>query len=852
MNNQLFPIRPDASPRIYAYEDVQYPDMLKIGYTIRDVQKRVAEQYPVLRPGKKPYTIVLDEPAIRTDGSTFTDKDVHRYLDRKGLKHINGEWFKCTVKDVRAAIVALTTRIENDDNRTLTFGMRPEQQAAVDKTAQYFKTFRKQNPDRTPHFLWNAKMRFGKTFATYQLAKKMGWKKILILTFKPAVQSAWEEDLKTHVDFAGWQFIARNGMSYEDADKKKPIVCFGSFQDYLGKNEAGGIKLRNEWVHTVNWDCIVFDEYHFGAWRENAQNLFSEKNAKDKRYLGANINYNELFEAEGKKELEDAIGQGLEYFNEEEIPITTNHFLYLSGTPFRAITSGEFIEEQIYNWTYSDEQRAKEEWDGDDNPYAALPRMVLLTYQLPDSIREIAKGGEFNEFDLNIFFQATGKGNAAKFTYEEEVQKWLNLIRGDYLGTTVDNLKLGGKKPPMPYSDTRLLGALNHTFWFLPTVSACYAMDNLLKKRQNKFYHDYRVVVAAGTMAGIGVQALPPVQDAMENPLETKTITLSCGKLTTGVSVKPWTGIFMLRNSSSPETYFQAAFRVQTPWIIKNPDSLSPNKELILKEECYVFDFAPDRALKQIADYSCRLSIDEDNPEKKVAEFISFLPVLAYDGSTMREVSAAGILEMAMSGTTATLLARRWESALLVNVDNATLQRLMSNKQAMDALMNIEGFRNLNQDIETIINKSDAVKKLKQKANEKDLTEKEKKQLSEEEKEFKSIRKQIQEKLIKFATRIPVFMYLTDYRERTLKDVITQLEPGLFKKVTGLDVKDFNLLVSLNLFNSALMNDAVFKFKRYEDSSLTYVGFTKHDKEDVGLYDTVLPGKEYEELKNMR
>ena len=167
----------------------------------------------------------------------------------------------------------------------------------------------------------------------------------------------------------------------------------------------------------------------------------------------------------------------------------------------------------------------------------------------------------------------------------------------------------------------------------------------------------------------------------------------------------------MLRNSSSPETYFQAAFRVQSPWTVRNPDGTSPNQEQIIKEECYVFDFAPDRALRQIADYSCRLNVDESNPEKKVAEFISFLPVLAYDGSSMKQIDAAGILDMAMSGTTATLLARRWESALLVNVDNETLQRLMSNKAAMEALMSIEGFRSLNQDIETIINKSEAVKK---------------------------------------------------------------------------------------------------------------------------------------------
>ena len=400
----------------------------------------------------------------------------------------------------------------------------------------------------------------------------------------------------------------------------------------------------------------------------------------------------------------------------------------------------------------------------------------------------------------------------------------------------------------MPFSHAPLLKALTHTFWFLPSVASCYAMKNLLEERQNRFYQDYKIIIAAGTEAGIGIEALYPVQKAMGNPLETKTITQSCGKLTTGVSVKPWSGIFMLRNSSSPETYFQAAFRVQTPWVIKNPDSISPNKTEILKEECYVFDFAPDRALRQIADYSCRLNVEESNPEKKVEEFINFLPVLAYDGSHMKQIDATGILDIAMSGTSATLLARRWESALLVNVDNETLRRLMNNAEAMNALMNIEGFRNLNQDIETIINKSESVKKAKKQANNEELSSKEKKELTQEEKEYKSLRKKIQEKLIKFATRVPVFMYLTDYRERCLKDVITQLEPALFKKVTGLSVQDFELLVSLNVFNSALMNDAIFKFKRYEDASLEYVGINKHTENAVGLFDTVLTRTEYEQI----
>jgi hypothetical protein len=825
---EFFPPRPGSKPTIYAYELISvstHIGLLKIGFTDRDAKTRIKEQ---LGTAAIQHKIVFEESAMKSDGGSFTDHDLHRYLRKKGFANPEGEWFKCTVKDLQAAIWAMKSGEKNEDNRTLTFAPRPEQKAAIEKTIAYFESFRKENLEKSPRFLWNAKMRFGKTFASYKLAKEMGWKKILVLTFKPAVESAWDEDLQTHVDFKGWQFVSNSPdtLSFEQTDSTKPIVCFGSFQDYLGKNTStGGIKTKNEWVHATNWDCVVFDEYHYGAWRENAK---------------------ELFDAEDKKELEFGQGQGMEYFDEESMPITTNHYLYLSGTPFRAISSGEFIEEQIYNWTYSDEQKAKENWTEANNPYASLPRMVMLTYQLPDAITEIAKKGEYNEFDLNIFFSAEGQNEDAKFKYEDEVQKWLDLIRGSFAETSVDNLKMGASKPPLPFSHAPLLNVLNHTFWFLPTVASCFAMANLLKQRQNKFYHDYKVIIAAGTSAGIGAAALPPVLAGMtDNPLESKTITLSCGKLTTGVSVKPWTGIFMLRNSSSPETYFQAAFRVQTPWVIQNPDSKSPNKTEILKEECYVFDFAPDRALRQIADYSCRLNVGETNPEAKVAEFINFLPVLAYDGSSMKQIDAAGILDMAMSGTTATLLARRWESALLVNVDNNTLSRLMHNQEALNALMNIEGFRNLNQDIETIINKSEAVKKAKKDANGTELLEKEKKELSAEEKEYKSLRKDIQTKLIKFATRIPVFMYLTDYRERQLTDVITQLEPGLFKKVTGLNVKDFELLVSLGVFNSALMNDAVYKFKRYEDTSLEYVGINKHEGEDIGLYDTVLSKEDY-------
>src|SRR5688572_17625782 len=364
----------------------------------------------------------------------------------------------------------------------------------------------------------------------------------------------------------------------------------------------------------------------------------------------------------------------------------------------------------------------------------------------------------------------------------------------------------------------------------------------MLAEKQNVFWHDYDALVAAGASAGIGLEALPPVRQAIGSGFDTKTITLSCGKLTTGITVPQWSSILMLRNLKSPETYFQAAFRVQSPWSMKNPNGDDPNEEEIFKPVCFVFDFAPTRALQQLSAYGIGLSPNEANPEKAVQDLVSFLPVLAYDGANMTQIDAGGILDIAMAGTSATLLARKWESALLVNVDNDTLRRIMDNPDALAAVERIEGWRSLGDHIiETIINKSEEVKELKNKAKDGDLTPTEKKELTDEEKEYKSKRKLVQEKLIKFATRIPAFMYLTDFRENTLQDVITKLEPDLFRTVTGLTVKDFHLLVRLRVFNTEQMNQAVFAFRRYEDASLRYTGIESHEGlTHYGLYDTVV------------
>lgn len=841
--DQVLTSKPEARLRIYAWSFKQappdYAGLIKIGQTVRDdVNDRIRQS---MGQAQQAYTLhtPLDCFAETKDGGTFRDNDVRQRLIAKGFDNphfgSSREWMRCTPADVLTAIMELQEGVELSGTHHESFPMRAEQAAAVEQTYAYYQDRWAEDAKAVPRFLWNAKMRFGKTFTSYQLAKRLGAKRVLVVTFKPAVEDAWEADLKSHQDFDGRRYLSRNtGGDPRVVPKETPLIYFGSFQDLLGK-EGGAIKARNEWIHAINWDLVIFDEYHFGAWRDAAKELFE---GEDEAVAKAETR---LQYAAGLEE----VNAELEVVEKDEdlfLPITTRAYLYLSGTPFRQIQTGEFIEEQIFNWTYTDEQRAKAEWKGEGrNLYWALPMMSLLTYQMPDELLSIASGGEFDEFDLNEFFKAKGTGVLAQFEHKDEVQKWLNIIRGSGPAQTIESLKTG-TRPPWPYSDVRLLPYLNHSFWFLPNVAACHAMRNLLEEQQNVFWHGYDVIVAAGAAAGIGLDALPPVRKAIGSGHDSKTITLSCGKLTTGVTVPQWSSILMLRNLKSPESYFQAAFRVQSPWSIKNPEGDDPDREEVLKPVCFVFDFAPTRALRQLSEYGIGLSPGEPNPEKAVADLVSFLPVLAYDGANMTQIDAGGILDIAMAGTSATLLARKWESAMLVNVDNDTLKRVLSSEEAMAAVERIEGWRTLGDNIiETIINKSDKVKDLKKKAKYGELSAKDKKELTDEEKEYKTLRKKVQEKLIKFATRIPAFMYLTDFRENTLADVITRIEPDLFRTVTGLTVADFDLLVRLKVFNTERMNAAVFAFRRYENASLRYTGIDSHEGlTHIGGFNTVV------------
>jgi len=801
-------------PKIYAYTTNEFENtkwltgkgsgLLKIGFTTRsDVELRIKEQFPTSMP-LKPWKLKFVREA--TNGElVFTDKDVHKRLLEMGRRNVNGEWYECTVEDVEVAVQSLFKGSSVHKIRKLNFKLRPEQQYAVNKTCLFFDN--NKTSAKNSRFLWNAKMRFGKTFTAYKLAEKMKWKRILILTWKPAVVDSWENDLTNHTDFKDWQFIGGRAV-WNIIDKSKPIVWFASFQDVLGKTKDGKRKPKINELAKLKWDVVILDEYHFGAWNENSKNFYLTDNNKV-----------------------DSVE-----FSEEDFPLIVSHYLYLSGTPFRALSTGEFIEDQVYSWTYSDEQEAKKNWKepSEVNPYEALPQMSLLTYRIPDDIRSFAEQNDENEFDLNEFFRAEKNEESAKkkynFVHEDEVQKWLNLIRGQHLPYDAKLSGASKNRPPIPFEDIRLLGALRHTLWYLPSVASCYAMAELLKENANIFFSDYEIIVAAGNEAGIGVKALLPVRAAIgHDGTKTRSITLTCSKLNTGVTVPEWSGILMLSNISTPETYFQTAFRVQSPWTVKGIDPIKGELEYIIKPNCYIFDFAPNRALRLITEYASQLDTDPKISTKtKLDNFLNYLPVLCYDGFIMQEMKAESLLDFVLTGTSSNLLARTWQSKRLVNVTNSALARLLEHPELLQRLEKFEAFRKLGKNLEKTINSEKALKKLKSKP-ESERTKVEKQKITEEEKSIRGFREKLQDKLRLFASRVPIFMYLTDYREETLKDVITKLEPELFEKVTNLSVSDFELLCDIGIFNVPIMDSAVYQFRRFEDASLRYI-FPNNDE----------------------
>ncbi|MCZ2813829.1 GIY-YIG nuclease family protein [Modestobacter sp. VKM Ac-2979] len=808
-------------PKIYAYTTDAYENeawigpregkgLLKVGYTDLDVDQRIYKQlHGVKMPTPTAYEVQVVEAAIADDGRAFLDHDVHAALRRAGVHRREGEWYECTAAEVQAAIAAVKSgaRLQSLRPRA-TFELRPEQEAAVERTAAYFTAHA--DGSSPPHFLWNAKMRFGKTFTTYQLAQRMGWTRVLVLTYKPAVETAWREDLEGHADFAGWRFKGKEDAP-PDLGDESPLVWFASFQDVLGSDDDGNPKAKNGGLYEAEWDAVVIDEYHFGAWRDAARGLY----VGDPE-TGSSGDTSEKAELD-TPDLDEDFTENLE----GALPLRVSNYLYLSGTPFRALTQGEFLEDQVYNWTYSDEQREKAAWTGHGkNPYAALPKMYLLAYEMPEALREVALNN-LSEFSLTEFFRTEKTDDGPpRFIHESEVQKWLDLLRGQEITGLWANVS-SRNRPPLPYEDTNLLAALQHTVWYLPSVDACFAMRGLLTAQHNTFYRDYQVVVAAGAKAGLGKEALPPVEQAIGKvPQERKTITLSCGKLMTGVTVPAWAGIFMLRELKSPESYFQAAFRVQSPWKSALVNTAEGGEdEVVHKEHCYVLDFAPNRALRQIVDYATRLRADtaaERNDEAAIDEFMEFLPVLSFDGYSMSQLHAADVLDYLTNGISSSMLARRWNSPELLALDMRAMEALLANPDLLASLEQIEMFRNITDDLTAMISTN---KELRQKTLAKEkLSGEEKARKDDAAKRRDNLKKRLQ----RFITRIPAFMYLTDDREKAIRDIVTQLEPQLFERVTGLTLADFEQLVNAGVFNDSKMNDAVWKFRTFEEPSLHY------------------------------
>ena len=836
-----------AARRIYAYslpgKDTQTWErtsggthvtgtgLIKVGDTTKaNVLERIKQQLGTAYPHLDGVTLLLDTEAQRVDGTAFRDHDVHRALVARGIRK-DAEWFEATVEEVQAAIVAVRNGKPYDGTRTADFGMRPEQEEAVAQTAGYFRTHA--DDGHAPRFLWNAKMRFGKTFTTYQLAREMGWKRVLVLTYKPVVQTAWKEDLLSHVDFEGWRFVDRE-TSAEDrdaaADAAEPVVWFASFQDLRGKTDEGAIKKHNEVIHLIEWDAIVLDEYHFGAWRDSARELYDPTDS-------------EIAEAE---EPDESV-------TEDDLGLSSRHYLYLSGTPFRAITNGEFTEDQIFNWTYVDEQREKEHWDGaaGPNPYIDLPGMQIFSYDIGTDAEAWAEDGEFDGFSLNEYFKAkkvdpkSTSTAAGAYVFEDSTRvfEFLEMLRG----TLPEQMKLqivGGQKPPFPYQSPVFAQAITHSVWYLNDVAGCFAMRDALLN--HPYFKTFEIVVAAGSGVGMGAAAKPPVMDAIDRAIKNATgsITLTCGKLMTGVTVREWGAILMLRSLKSPETYFQAAFRVQSPWSKRLPDGTVE----VLKEPVYVFEFDPNRALTLVGEYGMRLgALGDTTPQEAIGQLLNYLPIFAFAGGMMTELDAADVLNWATIGIGATALAQRWNSPLLVNINEHTLTKLLENPDLLDALGRIEDFRNLAATAEQIVTSSKLLKNAKRENPDNKLTREQKKEQSEAAKR----RKEIREKLQKLLAKIPVFMYVTQIREQALKDIILGVDGPLFEKVTGLRVEDFKLLNQIGVFNPIHMNAAIYQFKAFEDSSLEYAyePGTHHTERPIGLWDTVLqPGQPIEEV----
>jgi hypothetical protein len=506
--------------------------------------------------------------------------------------------------------------------------------------------------------------------------------------------------------------------------------------------------------------------------------------------------------------------------------------LYLSGTPFKAIADSKFEREAIFNWTYTDEQKAKAKWNEDNpgdlekNPYRPLPQIQLFLYKVSEDIISVGKKEDRDEFSLNHFFKAKNK----KFLHPEAVQKWLNLISGvtrphhEIADEIADEIRVEPSQYPFDH-EGRLHKELDHTLWYLNRVDSAYALKEMLEN--HAVFKTYHIILAAGKEMKSGVEAVQPVIDEID--ANERTITISVGKLTTGVSIPKWKAVLFLRDTDSPENYFQTAFRAQTPY---------SNKLMgYLKEICYVFDFSPNRSLRLLTSYSEKLSTDSHltTSEEKISEFIRYLPVLKVQGNQMISMDAREVLTFDLSGIDAKGLGERFIDRKNIIVTRETIDAINATEQTQqrcqDIFDRIKMFKKFTGASDNEMKNSDVtvadldannkqIKKLETKETSGEKEEKKKqKELDQAEKELKSEREKVRELLRTLLSRIPIFMYLTDATEENLEQVLIETEKDLFRKTTGITVDDFRYLKDIGLIKVESIDGYILKFIQLENQN---------------------------------
>lgn len=583
-------------PQIYAYTLPTVSDKngwVKIGYTERqDVRTRIKEQVGTVDLA---YDLLWRKIAKFCNNQYFTDHLLHSYLKRhKNVKNKpNTEWFFYNGTPLKSLddFNDFVAQHYNQQKEQSDYQLRQEQQDAVNQTLAYFKE------NKNGKFLWNAKPRFGKTLTTYDLARQLNAKKVLILTNRPAIGNSWFDDFE---QFIAWQtdyvFVSTsdslkgravlNREQYTNQlnqpNGKKDIIAFISLQDLKGSIHfsADGRIDKLQWVKELQWDLLVIDEAHEGVDTLKA----------------------------------DVVLQN----------ITCNYVLHLSGTPFKALSDGKFAQDEIYNWSYVDEQSAKLNWSNEDsNPYKTLPTLNLFSYQMSAMISDkVNKGADIEgqnldfAFDLNEFFATNDKG---KFEHEKEVKKWLDTL---------------SKNEKYPFSTKALRDELKHTFWLLEYVDSAKALARLLNN--HPVFENYHIILAVGDgrfdNETVNQNALQRVKEAIKNKNHDKTITLSVGQLTTGVTIPEWTAVLMLSNVKSPAQYWQTAFRAQNPWVYPQ------GGQVLQKKNAYVFDFAPERTLIIYDEFANNLLSNtsngggtENQRKDNIKQLLNFFPVIAED-----------------------------------------------------------------------------------------------------------------------------------------------------------------------------------------------------------------------------